>query len=158
MNKRYLITTLGALVVVFAVVTVGEAVTSQIRNNNLRIYGKIINPKGYVTIGDDMVVNEKLNAKGNISDSNGNLTLDDTVAVTGDIIVEGGAEVKGELYNSNDVMTVNDDLTVTGLLAINSMVTPTASTCETDGGMSYDSSYLYLCVDGTWKKIALQSL
>lgn len=156
--KKHLFVTASALVCVFALISVGEAVTSQIRNNNLRIYGKIINPKGYVTIGDDMVVNERLNAKGNISDSNGNLTLDDTVAVTGNVIVEGGAEIKGELYNSNDVMTVNDDLTVTGLLAINSMITPTTSSCETDGGLSYDSSYLYICVDGAWKKIALQSL
>jgi hypothetical protein len=149
---------MGALLIVFALVTVGEAVTSQIRNNNLRLYGKIINPKGYVTIGDDMVINEKLNAKGNISDSNGNLTLDDTVAVTGDLIVEGGAEVKGELYNSNDVVTVNDDLTVAGLLAMNSIETPTESTCTTNGGLSYDTSYLYLCVDGTWKKVTLQTL
>lgn len=158
MKKRFFLTTLGALVLVFAIVTVGEAVTSQIRNNNLRIYGKIINPKGYVTVGDDMVINEKLNAKGNISDSNGNLTFDDTVAITGNVIVEGGAEVKGELYNSNDVVTVNDDLAVTGLLSVNSMTTPTDSACATDGGVSYDTSYLYICVDGTWKKVALQSL
>lgn len=158
MKKRSILITTSALIMVFALVSVGQAVTSEIRNNNLRIYGKIINPKGYVTIGDDMVVNEKLNAKGNISDSNGNLTLDDTVAVTGNLIVEGGAEVKGELYNSNDVITVNDDLTVTGLLAINSMTTPTSSSCDTAGGLSYDSSYLYICVDGAWKKIALQSL
>lgn len=148
----------GSILTVFALVTVGEAVTSTLSNNNLKLYGKAFNPDGYFTVSDDMVINEKLNAQGNISDSKGNLTLDDTVAVSGDLIVEGGAEVKGELFNSNDVMTINDDLFVTGHLSINSIETPTASTCEADGTFSYDSNYLYLCVDSTWKKVALQSL
>lgn len=149
---------LGSVLTVFALVTVGEAVTSKLANNNLKLYGKAFNPAGYFTVADDMVITEKLNAKGNISDSNGNLTLDDTVAVSGDLIVEGGAEVKGELYNSNDVMTVNDDLTVTGALSINTMETPTTSVCATAGVVSYDASYLYLCVGGTWKKVTLQNL
>jgi hypothetical protein len=148
----------GSLLTVFAIVTVGEAVTSKLMNNNLKLYGKAFNPQGYFTVADDMVITELLDVKGNVSDSNGNLTLDDTVAVTGDLIVEGGAEVKGAVYNSNDAVTVNDDLAVTGALSINTMVTPTTNVCETDGVVSYDASYLYLCVDGTWKKVTLQNM
>lgn len=157
MIKKFTIA-VGSILTVLALVTVGEAVTSKLSNNNLKLYGKAFNPDGYFTVADDMVITERLNAKGNISDSKGNLTLDDTVAVTGDLIVEGGAEVKGEIYNSNDVVTVNDDLTVTGALSINTMETPTTSTCATDGVLSNDATYLYLCVDGTWKKVTLESL
>ena len=158
MKRKTLLTVASSMVVVFGLVTVGQAVTSKLSNNNLKLYGKAFNPNGYFTVADDMVITEKLNAKGNISDSTGNLTLDDTVAVTGDIIVEGGAEIKGEVYNSNDVVTVNDDLAVTGALSINTMETPTTSTCETDGVLSYDATYIYLCVNGTWKKVTLESL
>lgn len=159
MFKRTFTIAIVSTLSVMSVVMTAQAVTSLITSsNNLRLYGEAFNPKGYFTVADDMVITEKLNVKGNVSDSKGNLTLDDTVAVTGDLYVEGSAEVKGELYNSNDVMTVNDDLTVTGLFSMNSIETPTTSTCDTDGGLSYDSSYLYLCVDGTWKKVALQSL
>lgn len=147
-----------SLVAVLAIVTAGQAVSSGIHHLNLKLYGRAFNPAGYFTIDDNTVIDGELNAKGNISDSNGNLTLDDTVAITGDAIVEGGAAIKGELYNPNDVTTINDDLTVTGLLSINSMVTPTSATCATNGGVSYDADYLYLCVYGSWKKVALQAL
>lgn len=147
-----------SFIAVLAIVTAGQAVSSGIHHLNLKLYGRAFNPDGYFTIDDNAVIDGELNAKGNISDSNGNLTLADTVAITGDVIVEGGAAIKGELYNPNDVMTINDNVTIMGSLSFNSVPTPTASTCTTDGTISYDSTYLYLCVSGTWKKVALQAL
>jgi hypothetical protein len=136
-----------------------QAVTSRFtENNNLKLYGAASNPAGYFTIRDNALVTGKLNVKGNVSDSNGNLTLDDTVAITGHLIDEGDAEIKGEVYNSNGAVTVNDDLTVTGLFSINTMVTPTTTDCTEDGGMSYDNNYLYLCVASHWRKVPLESL
>ena len=158
MRLKTILTVVSSTLVVFSLVTVGQAVTSKLSNNNLKLYGKAFNPGGYFTVADDMVITEQLNAKGNISDSDGNLTLDDTVAMTGDLIVEGSAEVKGELYNSTAAMTINDDLTVTGRFSVNTMETPTTSTCTTAGVLSYDDTYMYLCVAGTWKKVPLQSL
>lgn len=158
MKLRPILAGLSAVVVMVGLTSATEAVTSQIKNNNLKLYGKAMNPDGYFTVADDMVITEKLNVKGNVTDSKGNLTLDDTVAVTGDLIVEGSAEVKGELYNSNDVVTVNDSLTVTGEFSINSMSAPDSSTCDTTGTLSYDPTYLYLCVDNAWKKIPLENL
>lgn len=158
MTKRSFLVLIVATVVVIGVVTAAEAVTSKITGkNNLILYGSAANPKGYFTVADDMMITEKLDARGNVSDSQGNLTLDDTVAITGDVFVEGDAEVKGTLYNSAGKITVNDDLYVGGLFSINSITTPTTSTCTTAGAMSYDSTYLYLCVAGNWKKVPLQS-
>ena len=158
MKQRPLLIASLSLVAILAVVTVGQAVSSGINHNNLKLFGRAFNPDGYFTIDDNAVIDGELNAKGNISDSNGNLTLDDTAAITGDLIVEGGAAIKGELYNPDDIMTINDNVTITGSLSFNSVPTPTTATCTTDGTISYDTTYLYLCVSGNWKKVALQAL
>lgn len=158
MNKRNALIATCAVIAMFGIVSVSHAVASQIANNNLKLYGKAFNPTGYFTVADDMVITKELNAKGNISDSSGTLTFDDDVAVTGDIIVEGGAEIKGEIYNSNTTVTVNDDLAVTGEFSVNSMSSPDTSACDTNGTISYDPTYLYICVDNIWKKVALENL
>lgn len=158
MNVRPIIIGVSSTIALLGMVLGAQAVSSRFVNNNLKLYGEASNPDGYFTIGDNTQVTGKLNVKGTVSDSNSDLMLDDSVIITGDTIVEGGAEIKGEIYNSNDVVTVNDDLAVTGLFSINSMVTPTTATCDTDGGLSYDTTYLYLCVAGSWKKVALQTL
>ncbi len=158
MNKRNLLIATCAIIAMFGIVSVSHAVASQIVNNNLKLYGKAFNPNGYFTVADSMVVTKKLNVQGNVTDSKGALTLDDDVAVTGDMLVEGGAEIKGEIYNSNTTVTVNDDLAATGQFSINSMPSPDTSVCDTNGVVSYDPTYLYICVDNAWKKVALEAL
>lgn len=158
MRTRHLLIAAAVLFAIFGTASVSYGVASEIVNNNLKLYGRAFNPNGYFTVSDNMVITKRLNVQGNVTDSKGALTLDDDVAVTGDMIMEGGAEIKGEIFNSNDSVTVNDDLTVTGKFSINSMPSPDTATCDTNGTVSYDPTYLYLCVDNAWKKIPLQSL
>lgn len=125
---------------------------------DVRFYGNLFNPKGYVTIDDDAVVTGSLDVRGNVSDSVDVLTLDDATTITGDLTADSNVEIKGEIYNSNTVVTVNDDMAVTGNFSVNSVETPTDAGCDLDGTITYDTDYLYLCVSNNWKKASLSAL
>ena len=125
---------------------------------DLQIYGKVTNPTGYLNLHDDVLVDGAVDAKGDVSDSEGTLTLADDTAITGDLTIESNAEIKGEIFNSNDAVIVNDDLLVTGNFSVNSIETPTESGCDTNGTITYDENYLYICVSNNWKKLTLSAL
>ena len=133
MKLRSFSIALTAIILAVGVATAVQAVTSKLTsNNNLRLYGYALNPEGYFTVKDNLLV-------------------------TGNTTLHGSADMQGDLYSSKDVVTVNDDLFVRGLLSINSMPTPPNDNCSSPGGISYDANYLYVCTDGHWKRITLDS-
>ncbi len=107
-------------------------------SSTLDAQGDISDSAGDLTIDDNLVVTGTTDAQGNISNSTDDLTLDD------DTVVTGSTDLRGAVINSTGAIDLDDNVDVSGTLDVTGVGTALTVTNNADiGGTLEAADYTY---------------